>query len=323
MRGAALHFMGLNLPLKDYDGLIVTDLMSLADFKALTGPDCPPSLAYFHENQLTYPLAPGETMDLQYGFTDITTALSAQCVVFNSKYHFESFFSTLPDFLGMMPEYRPTWVVQEIRNKSTVLYPGCRFPSEKKGPAFSSSFPPLIVWNHRWEFDKNPKAFFDAIDAVTKRGIDFRLALLGEDFRNIPDEFITARNRYGDRIVHYGYVKEKSTYLWWLSKASIVISTSNQENFGVSVVEAIRHGCLPLLPKRLVYPEIVPKAFQSDFFYENQADLVEKLASAIANYSQFREKVELLSDAMGIYAWDNVIEAYDAQLQILASMQKQ
>jgi len=77
-----------------------------------------------------------------------------------------------------------------------------------------------------------------------------------------------------------------------------------------------------LLPKRLVYPEIVPKAFQSDFFYENQADLVEKLASAISNYWQFREKVELLSDAMGIYAWDNVIEAYDAQLQTLALMQK-
>jgi glycosyltransferase involved in cell wall biosynthesis len=322
MRGAALHFMGHNLPLKNYDGLIVTDLMSLADFKALAGSSCPPTLTYFHENQLTYPLAPGETMDFQYGFTDITTALSAECVVFNSKYHFKSFFSTLPGFLGMMPEYRPIWAVQKIRDKSTVLYPGCRFPSEKKGPTFSNAFPPLILWNHRWEFDKNPKAFFDAIDAVSKRGLDFQLALLGEDFRNVPDEFITARRRYGDRIVHYGYVKKKNTYFWWLSKASIVISTSNQENFGVSVVEAIRHGCLPLLPKRLVYPEIIPKAFQGDFLYEDQADLVEKLALAISNYLQFREKIELLSDAMGMYAWDNLIDAYDAKLQTMALKQK-
>ena len=71
MRGAALHFAH-ELPRPDeYDGLIASDLMSLSDLKALWSPGFPPALAYFHENQLSYPLPPGETMDYQCGFTDI------------------------------------------------------------------------------------------------------------------------------------------------------------------------------------------------------------------------------------------------------------
>ena len=84
MRGAALYFANKIPSLVEYDGLIATDLMSLSDFKALQKKPCPDSLVYFHENQLTYPLAPGEKTDFQFGFTNITTALTADCVLFNS-----------------------------------------------------------------------------------------------------------------------------------------------------------------------------------------------------------------------------------------------
>jgi len=104
MRGAALYFAKKVPSLKTYDGFISTNLMSLSDFKALCGPPWPPSLVYFHENQLTYPLAPGESRDFQFGFTDITTALVADRVLFNSQTHFDAFFSNLPAFLNMMPE---------------------------------------------------------------------------------------------------------------------------------------------------------------------------------------------------------------------------
>lgn len=318
MRGAAFHFFKKMSSLKAYSGLIVSDMMSLADFKALCGPSCPPALLYFHENQITYPLAPGESMDFQFGFTNIATALSADRILFNSHTHFDAFFSGLPGFIRMMPEYRPKWVAEAIRSKSGVLYPGCQFPAKREVSVFSDAYPPLIIWNHRWEFDKDPERFFEALDAVRNRGANFRLALLGENFQMVPKPFIRAKERYQDQIIQYGYMESKKDYLAMLKQGRIVISTARQENFGISVIEAIRYGCIPLLPNRLAYPEIIPEAFHSDFLYNNQSELVEKLLFFIENYSGFQEKSDTLSEKMGCFAWENLICQYDEELERLA-----
>src|SRR5262245_27554236 len=129
MRGAALHFARKVADPGAFDALVVTDLMSLSDLRAMWGPACPPALAYFHENQLSYPLPPGEAMDYQFGFTDITTALAARRVLFNSRFQHDAFFASLPDFIGMMPECRPKWVVEAIRSRSSVLHPGIDLPA--------------------------------------------------------------------------------------------------------------------------------------------------------------------------------------------------
>lgn len=321
MRGAALYFLKNAPPLEDYDGLITSDLMGFSDFKALTGKTCPPTLVYFHENQLTYPLAPGEQMDFQFGFTDITTALAADMIRFNSNTHCEAFFSGLPGFLKMMPEYRPTWVVDAIRAKSGVLYPGCRFPAADT-PLFEPqrSDPPLIIWNHRWEFDKNPESFFDALDAVLSTGGDFRLALLGENCQKVPKIFIQARERYGSKILQYGYVTSRAAYIDWLKQGAIVVSTAQQENFGISVVEAIRFGCFPLLPARLAYPEVIPEHFHPHVLYRDQGDLIAKLARLINHFADSQDLRINLAKAMGRFAWDNVIESYDSMLASLAQL---
>jgi glycosyltransferase involved in cell wall biosynthesis len=319
MRGAALYFVKKASDLRRYNGLITTDLMSLSDFRALSGSNCPPALVYFHENQLTYPLAPGEQMDYQFGFTDITTALAADRILFSSQTHRQAFFQDLPRFLKMMPEYRPGWVVDEIRSKAEVLYPGCRFPAAGAyGVEYSQEFPPLIIWNHRWEFDKNPDDFFCALDAVLDRGTDFRLALLGENFQAVPKAFIGARDRYGERIAQYGYVESRKQYIDWLRRGSIVVSTACQENFGISVVEAVRYGCIPLLPARLAYPEVIPEKFHNQALYQNMDGLVEKLIHRLTDPSGFGDLRRELSEEMGRFAWENLIGRYDEELERLA-----
>jgi len=321
MRGAALHFLKKAPPLDQYDGLITTDLIGLSDFKSLTGNSCPPTLVYFHENQLTYPLAPGEQMDYQFGFTDITTALAADMIRFNSHTHCEAFFRGLPRFIKMMPEYRPTWVTDVIRSKSDVIYPGCRFPALDTPPLKNPpTDPPLIIWNHRWEFDKNPECFFDALDAIVDQGVDFRLALLGENCQTVPKVFIRARERYGEKILQYGYVTSRAAYIDWLKQGAIVVSTAQQENFGISVVEAVRFGCFPLLPERLAYPEVIPEHFHPHVLYRDQGDLVTRLCRLITHYTDFQDLRIRLAKAMGRYAWDNVIDSYDSMLETLAQM---
>jgi len=320
MRGAALYFAEKITSPTDYDGLITTNLMSLSDLKMLWGAACPPVLVYFHENQITYPLAAGEHRDFQFGFTDITTALAAQKNLFNSHTHMNAFFEALPGFIRTMPEYKPMWVVDTIKAKAEVLYPGCRFYQKRNRTTSQFPLAPLVIWNHRWEFDKNPADFFDALAEVEKLGFDFRIALLGENFQKVPKAFIDAKARFGNKIIQYGYIKSKKEYVSMLSQGQIVISTSNNENFGISVIEAIRYGCIPLLPARLAYHEVLPKQFHKDFLYLDQRDLIEKLTFIILNINELQDIQIKISEAMGRFAWENMIKKYDHALERLSYM---
>ena len=320
MRGAALHFIRTIDDLSSFSGIITTGLMSLSDFTALCGGGRPPTLVYFHENQLTYPLAPGEHMDLQFGFTDITTALCADRILFNSRFHFDQFITTLPGFIDQMPEFKPRWAVNAIRKKSGVLHPGCRFDAAPRELAPLPPGPPLIVWNHRWEFDKNPEAFFTALDQVDRMGIDFHLAILGENCQVKPRVFMEARSRFGEKVVQYGYVKSKHEYVDWLRKGFVAVSTAIQENFGIAMVEAMRQGCLPLLPHRLSYPEILPKEFHGEFLYRGDDDLVRKLAGMLRHPDHFSRHRPVLSDMMARHAWTSVVDRYDRELELLSEL---
>ena len=255
------------------------------------------------------------------GFTDITTALTADRLLFSSKTHLKSFLSSLPGFMGMMREYRPSWVIDQIRSKAAYLYPGCNYPS---GPAnlrpWNREKPPLIIWNHRWEFDKRPENFFAAIEAVLSLGYEFRLALLGENYEVVPEPFLTAREKLGNRVVQYGYEPSKKKYREWLRQGVIVVSAAIQENFGISLLEAIRHGCYPLLPNNLVYPELIPQEHHDDCLYSSREELVEKLCLILTNPGQHLDKSEDLAGHMEQYSWELVIDKYDNELDLLAGV---
>jgi glycosyltransferase involved in cell wall biosynthesis len=328
MRGAALHFAQAVPDPSLFDALITTDMLSLADLKALWGRSCPPCLVYFHENQLTYPLAAASRVDLQYGFTNLTTALSADRVLFNSQSHYEAFFAALPQFLRRMPEFRPHWAIETIRARSAVRYPGCRLPSAPEGRPEAIPLPPLgeiplVVWNHRWEFDKRPDVFFSVLAEVEARGVEFRLALLGENYQKVPKEFIAARERWPGRVVQYGFLAERSAYLDWLRRGAVVVSTAAQENFGVSVVEAVRLGCFPLLPRRLSYPELLPAGFHPHCLYSSEADLADRLETVLRALPQagspYRDRLRELALSMDRFSWERAIGDFDGELDALGA----
>jgi glycosyltransferase involved in cell wall biosynthesis len=318
MLGAALHMVDAIPPLDGYDGIIVTDLFNLADFKALVGQPCPPVLAYFHENQITYPQPPGDKGAFQLGIINITTALAADRVVFNSHMQRLAFLDGVPEFLKRGRDFRPRNVATSIKEKSTVLYPGITLSDYRQVDTKKKIDPPLIIWNHRWGFDKNCETFFEAIGALEDRGVDFRLALMGENFGKIPDAFRTARKRFKSKILQYGYVPEREDYEKWLKRGALVISTAIQENFGISVVEAVLMRCIPLLPRRLSYPEILPAAYHEHFLYQNKNDLMEKLLDIMTHYRRYERLRDNLVEEMKSFLWQNVVTGYDRTLDGLA-----
>ncbi len=256
---------------------------------------------------------------LHYGFINYASALCADALFFNSQYHLDSFLDELPRLLKRFPDHTELDTVEALRAKSGVLPLGLdlrRFDTHRSSQPLVPSTPqPLILWNHRWEYDKNPDDFFRALYALAKRGLDFGLVVLGERFRQKPTEFVEARQRLGARVRHFGYAPDFKEYARWLWRADLLPVTSNHDFFGASVVEAIYCDCYPLLPWRLSYPELIPPQYHDLCFYQDHDDLVTRLDSAIRSFDQTRQIS--LRDAVARFDWRELAPLYDEQMERL------
>lgn len=302
------------------DLLLATDMLDLTTFLALTRKISASikTAVYFHENQLTYPWSPKDRdliaqRDMHYGFINYVSALTSDSVLFNSFYHLNSFLDELPRFLKSFPDQNEFNTIQLIRQKSRLLHLGLDLrkfdPYQSAANENIDQRPPLIIWNHRWEYDKNPEEFFKALYKLDDEGFDFEVAIIGECFEQKPDIFLEARRKLGTKIVQFGYVKDFEEYATWLWKADILPVNSIHDFFGASVVQAMYCNCYPLLPKRLAYPEHIPHEFHSKFFYDNFDDLVGRLKNLILNIQEVRQ--ENIQTFVTQYDWQKMAPIYD------------
>ena len=299
---------------EDYDLILATDMMDLALFKSLISvkhKDTPIAL-YFHENQLCYPWSETDrdvqkNRDSHYAFINFSSALVADKVFFNSYFHKDSFLGALTNFLKGFPDYNELDSIKKIEEKSEVLYLGMDLKKFDKYKAEQNK-KPLILWNHRWEYDKNPTDFFNALYSLQEKNMDFEVVVLGENFRKIPEEFEVAKRKLKYKIIFMGYAENFKDYATWLWKANILPVTSNQDFFGGSVVEAIYCNCYPILPSRLAYPEHLPN--QEEKFYNSFKELTQKLENAILDFKELKS----VSSFVKKYDWEAIVGEYDKKL---------
>ncbi len=307
------------------DLIVATDMLDLTVFLALTREMTAdtPTAVYFHENQITYPWSEKDRdlardRDAHYCFINYSSALAADAVLFNSEYHRNSFLDSLEPFLAGFPDHHETGTVEAIRNRSRVLPLGLdlrRFDAHRVEPDRAQR--PLVLWNHRWEYDKNPDEFFRAVTALDRQGLDFDLAVMGESFDVEPAVFREAASRLGERVLQLGYVESFAAYAAWLWKADILPVTSIHDFFGASVVQAIYCNCYPLLPRRLVYPEHIPPARHADHLYDNFGDLVSMLGDRIEHIEDTR--AARTQSFVSRYDWDVVAPVYDAVFEAIVA----
>ncbi|MGB1248252.1 MAG: tRNA-queuosine alpha-mannosyltransferase domain-containing protein [Chitinophagales bacterium] len=303
------------------DLILATDMLDFNLFLSLTREKTAQvkTAIYFHENQLTYPWSPTDedtkiNRNFHYSFINYTSALAADKVFFNSDYHKSSFLNTLPSFLNMYPDFQNEKTIKTITSKSETLHLGMDLSYfEAKKPTEKTFYNrAVILWNHRWEYDKNPELFFESLMTLHHHGIDFKLIVLGDKTKQYPAIFDEAKEVLKEKIIHWGYCDSKDEYTHWLWHADILPVTAIQDFFGGSVVEAIACNTFPLLPDRLAYPEHLPQEYKNTFLYKDKHDFIRRLQRLIMDVRIIRKQNK--KQWVQQYDWKNCIEKYDERL---------
>lgn len=277
IRGNPLSWLH-RLPEDAPDLIVATSMVDLATLKGLQPSlAAVPCLYYFHENQFAYPVSKNQLDSVEPKMVQLYGALAADSMLFNSNYNRDSFLQGVSDLLQRLPDEVPEGIVAALAGRSEVLPVMVKPFSTSLATADGSARknPRLILWNHRWEYDKAPSVFVDALLELDRQKVDFQLALLGNRASVKPDELRAIEENFADRIVVNERVSA-ADYEHYLALTAIVVSTAIHEFQGLSVMQAISAGAVPLVPDALCYRD------QYDSRYRYPAGDSDALASKLA-----------------------------------------
>ncbi|MEM6294335.1 MAG: DUF3524 domain-containing protein [Myxococcota bacterium] len=308
MRGSAAYFATANAEAlaAGHDVVLASSYVPLAELVGLAPAlNSVPRVLYFHENQLAFPTqGPGQPRDYHFGFTQLVSALAADRCAFNSVHNRDSFLDAADDLLRRLPDAVPPNWVDTIRARSVVLPLPLPLTDAPVAAARAHEDGPLLLWNHRWEHDKNPGTCLRALAKLSAAGRRFRVAVCGQQFKRQPDVFAELEPALSRHVVQWGEASPER-YAALLGEADVVMSTAHHEFFGVSVVEAVHHGARPLVPDRLAYRELWPEAFR----YRDDDAFVTALDALLTGNETLRADRRPLTDP---YRADAVAPRYRA-----------
>lgn len=300
-----------------YDLVIATSLVDLSTLKAR----CPalrdvPVWIYCHENQFAYPLSDRQQASHQtdWQFQNIVNLLSADWISFNTRYNRDTFFDGATKLLKRFPEPLPGKPLQRLKRLSDVL--PVPLTDELASLRDQPKEPDLIVWNHRWEWDKQPDRFLNALVRLKQAGVGFRLAMLGFGGGRTA-EFDDQREALGERVMHWGEAS-KDTYRDWIGRAGIGVSTAIHDFQGLSMLELAQAGATVVVPNRLAYPECLPGA---SFYPGSEKDPARDVDDLVTVLTALLNGEAEPAPIRGRFPlWRDLAESYRDKMNIIASM---
>jgi glycosyltransferase involved in cell wall biosynthesis len=301
-----------------YDCLVATSMVDLAALRGMVPALAPlPALLYFHENQFDYPLSQSAHASIEPEIVNLYSALAAQRLVFNSDYNQRSFLAGVRALLKKMPDAVPGGIPEQLAAKATVL------PVPLANDWFEAARADkptelTIVWNHRWEYDKAPEIFFQALRLLLGKNIPFRVHVLGQAFRTVPTLFDEMRVVLRNQLGQWGRVEDREAYRQLLRQAHVVVSTARHDFQGLAVLEAVAAGCIPVVPDRLAYPEWFTAGYRYASIPENSEREAQQLADKLATLALQLEN-NLLPPApdVSFLSWSALQQSYGALINEL------
>jgi len=321
MRGGAVTLAGEVVDWVKLNGcpdlLVCTDMLDLAAFLGLSrrAIGSVPAVIYMHENQLTYPRQPGEPLDQGLAWANWRSLVAADEIWCNSSFHRESLLQALPDFLHAVPDHHHGHVLEDVGRRMSVCPVGLDAVRLSAADRVTTAAPPLVLSNQRWHHDKDVGAVLRALNRLAGEGIEFEVAVIGDDGGGEGEALAPLIDKLGGRICFRGHLP-RPEYEAVLKRADVVVSAARNEFFGIAVAEAVAAGAWPVLPAALAYPEVIPEEFHQVSLYE-PGDLTRRLRETIGAVATGREAIAGLALSMARFDWSEVGAHYDDRIDRL------
>ena len=322
VRGNSLSWAGSERKTLEqpYDVVVATSMTDLSALKGLVPALASiPSLVYCHENQFVYP-EHGDGQRIEPKITSLYTLLAADRVIFNSAYNRESFLSGAQALLQQMPDAVPPGVVASIASKSGILPVPLEahwFEPRPRNADRAADF--TIVWNHRWEYDKAPERMFSGLLKLHESGEDFRVHVIGQQFRKQPPVFDEMYPCLQQHIGEWGMIESRQDYQRLLQHSRVVLTTALHEFQGLAVLEAVASGCVPLAPDRLAYREYLPEDCRYPSFPQDPDSESTAIAYHLQSLCQrFRQGELAAAPRVENLSWGRLAPAYREEIIGLA-----
>ncbi|MFT4098388.1 MAG: glycosyltransferase family 4 protein [Rhodoblastus sp.] len=165
----------------------------------------------------------------------------------------------------------------------------------------------------RFSFNKKPERLLDAMVELGKRDPGFSLDLIGGEFDWTREKLaaeIAARNLAATVRLHVGVSNGEIAQI--LSRASLFVSASVHEGFGISLIEALSAGLLPVVEANAAFKSFAARA--SDVVladYAQPAQAADAIARAQARLAADPDSTRArLIEAAQPFAWPGVADRY-------------
>lgn len=167
-----------------------------------------------------------------------------------------------------------------------------------------------LVITNRFDYEKRPNLSLDFALIMKHRHPDLEIVVTTSRPKFTSNkawlvEYARALEAQGVITIKEGLTKAE--YHAELASASVMLSNTMEENFGYCVVEAMLHGCAPLVPKAFSHPEVLESEFCTgeEFMFECEDEIIPKIEKLLnQGYS-----VKDLQDGVRKYVSSKVIRS--------------
>ena len=241
--------------------VITTDMCDAASYRSV--PIRSSSRDHVPENRW-FPWSPSDPdpqlgRDNTYSYINVSSALASDRIWFNSEHHRQAFIDAATSWMKAMPKPHVPSLHDAMQTKSKVQYLGLDFqdwkPATDSPDDLSHVEEPIVLWNHRWSWDKGTDEWMDLVQHIIKQDIPARFVVLGEASSRQPDGWNSLREAMGSRCLHWGFVENREEYIQWLWKAHIA-PVQRGKVFWLIWLTMCR--VIPWVPEEHAYPETMP-----------------------------------------------------------------